>query len=105
MDVKIEESWKKRLADEFEKDYFKQLTDFVKQEYRQGTVYPPGPYKFNAFEHCQFDKVKVVILGQDPYHEPGQAHVGLELLNMVLFISRYIIKYYSKISPVLRGNS
>ena len=47
MDVKIEESWKKRLADEFEKDYFKQLTDFVKQEYRQGTVYPPGPYMFN----------------------------------------------------------
>ena len=74
MDVKIEESWKKRLADEFEKDYFKQLTDFVKQEYRQGTVYPPGPYMFNAFEHCPFDKVKVVILGQDPYHEPGQAH-------------------------------
>lgn len=71
MDVKIEESWKKRLADEFEKDYFKQLTDFVKQEYRQGTVYPPGPYMFNAFEHCPFDKVKVVILGQDPYHEPG----------------------------------
>lgn len=69
MDVKIEESWKKRLADEFEKDYFKQLTDFVKQEYRQGTVYPPGPYMFNAFEHCPFDKVKVVILGQDPYHE------------------------------------
>ena len=66
MDVKIEESWKKRLADEFEKDYFKQLTDFVKQEYRQGTVYPPGPYMFNAFEHCPFDKVKVVILGQDP---------------------------------------
>ena len=56
MDVKIEESWKKRLADEFEKDYFKQLTDFVKQEYRQGTVYPPGPYMFNAFEHCPFDK-------------------------------------------------
>ena len=62
MDVKIEESWKKRLADEFEKDYFKQLTDFVKQEYRQGTVYPPGPYMFNAFEHCPFDKVKVVNL-------------------------------------------
>ena len=50
------------------------MTDFVKQEYRQGTVYPPGPYMFNAFEHCPFDKVKVVILGQDPYHEPGQAH-------------------------------
>ena len=50
MDVKIEESWKKRLADEFEKDYFKQLTDFVKQEYRQGTVYPPGPYIRGLFE-------------------------------------------------------
>ena len=74
MDVKIEESWKRRLADEFEKDYFKQLTDFVRQEYRQGAVYPPGPYIFNAFAHCPFDKVKVVILGQDPYHEPGQAH-------------------------------
>lgn len=74
MDVKIEESWKRRLADEFEKDYFVRLTDFVKSEYRQGAVYPPGPSMFNAFAHCPFDKVKVVILGQDPYHEPGQAH-------------------------------
>lgn len=74
MDVKIEQSWKERLADEFEKDYFKQLTEFVKQEYCQTTVYPPGSQMFNAFEHCPFDKVKVVILGQDPYHEPGQAH-------------------------------
>ena len=74
MDVKIEQSWKERLAPEFEKDYFKELINFVKQEYSHGTVYPPGPYIFNAFEHCPFDKVKVVILGQDPYHEPGQAH-------------------------------
>ena len=74
MEVKIEQSWKEQLADEFEKDYFKQLTDFVRQEYRQTTIYPPGPLIFNAFEHCPFDKVKVVILGQDPYHEPGQAH-------------------------------
>ena len=74
MDVKIEPSWKQRLAPEFEKDYFKQLIAFVKNEYRHGTVYPPGPYIFSAFEHCPFDKVKVVILGQDPYHEPGQAH-------------------------------
>ena len=74
MDVKIEESWKRRLADEFEKEYFVRLTDFVKSEYRQGAVYPPGPSMFNAFAHCPFDKVKVVILGQDPYHEPGQAH-------------------------------
>ena len=74
MDVKIEESWKERLAPEFEKSYFNELINFVKQEYRQGAVYPPGPYIFNAFEHCPFEKVKVVILGQDPYHEPGQAH-------------------------------
>ena len=74
MDVKIEESWKRRLADEFEKEFFVRLTDFVKSEYRQGAVYPPGSSMFNAFAHCPFDKVKVVILGQDPYHEPGQAH-------------------------------
>ena len=74
MDVKIEESWKRRLADEFEKEYFVRLTDFVKSEYRQGAVYPPGSSMFNAFAHCPFDKVKVVILGQDPYHEPVQAH-------------------------------
>ncbi len=74
MDVKIEQSWKEQLSPEFEKEYFKNLTDFVRLEYRQGKVYPPGPEIFNAFEHCPFDKVKVVILGQDPYHEPGQAH-------------------------------
>jgi len=74
MNVKIEASWKQVLASEFEKPYFKELTDFVRQEYQSSTVYPPGSYIFNAFEHCPFDKVKVVILGQDPYHEPGQAH-------------------------------
>ena len=74
MNVKIEQSWKEQLALEFDKEYFKSLTDFVRQEYQSTTVYPPGSYIFNAFEHCPFDKVKVVILGQDPYHEPGQAH-------------------------------
>lgn len=74
MDVKIEESWKEQLKDEFEKDYFKQLTDFVRQEYQQRQIFPPGRDIFNAFTHCPFNKVKVVILGQDPYHEPGQAH-------------------------------
>jgi uracil-DNA glycosylase len=74
MDVKIEQSWKERLAPEFEKDYFRLLIDFVRQEYRQGVVYPAGPAIFSAFDHCPFDKVRVVILGQDPYHEPGQAH-------------------------------
>ncbi|MDR1500682.1 MAG: uracil-DNA glycosylase [Tannerellaceae bacterium] len=74
MNVKMEPGWKAKLAPEFEKEYFKQLTDFVRQEYSRGVVYPPGPYIFNAFEQCPFDSVKAVILGQDPYHEPGQAH-------------------------------
>ena len=74
MDVKIEQSWKECLADEFRKDYFRQLTDFIRQEYQKTTIYPRGNQIFNAFEHCPFDKVKVVLLGQDPYHEPGQAH-------------------------------
>ncbi|MDR1645194.1 MAG: uracil-DNA glycosylase [Tannerellaceae bacterium] len=74
MDVKIEPGWKKQLAEEFDKDYFRQLTTFVREEYRRHTIYPPAPAIFNAFDHCPFDSVKVVILGQDPYHEPGQAH-------------------------------
>lgn len=74
MDVQIEESWKQILSAEFEKDYFHQLTDFVRNEYRSTTVYPPGKLIFNAFNLCPFEQVKVVIIGQDPYHGPGQAH-------------------------------
>jgi uracil-DNA glycosylase len=74
MDVKIEQSWKKQLQEEFDQPYFKQLTEFVKSEYVTHTVYPPAKLIFNAFEQCPFDQVKVVILGQDPYHGPGQAH-------------------------------
>jgi len=74
MNVDIEQSWKACLSDEFEKPYFGQLTDFVRDEYKKGAIYPPGALIFNAFNHCPFDKVKVVLLGQDPYHEPGQAH-------------------------------
>ena len=73
VDVKIEESWKIRLNNEFQLPYFKTLTDFVRMEYRQCRVYPPGKLIFNAFNLCPFDKLKVVIIGQDPYHEPGQA--------------------------------
>ncbi|MCE2617437.1 MAG: uracil-DNA glycosylase [Phocaeicola sp.] len=73
MNVQIESSWKQVLAPEFEKTYFKQLTDFVRDEYRKGICYPPGRLIFNAFNLCPFDKVKVVLIGQDPYHEPGQA--------------------------------
>jgi len=74
MDVKIEESWKSQLQDEFEKTYFKQLTEFVRSEYASQQIFPPAKLIFNAFEQCPFDRVKVVILGQDPYHGPGQAH-------------------------------
>ena len=74
MDVKIEESWKKVLADEFNKPYFEQLTAFVKSEYATTTVYPEGKNIFNAFNLCPLPNVKVVIIGQDPYHEPRQAH-------------------------------
>ena len=74
MNVQIEESWKAHLEPEFEKDYFRTLTDFVKSEYSQYQIFPPGKLIFNAFNLCPFDKVKVVIIGQDPYHGPGQAH-------------------------------
>lgn len=74
MDVKIEASWKTVLKDEFEKEYFKNLTDFVKSEYKSHRIYPPGNRIFAAFDHTPFDAVKVVIIGQDPYHGPGQAN-------------------------------
>ncbi|NLI71753.1 MAG: uracil-DNA glycosylase [Bacteroidales bacterium] len=74
MDVRIEESWKKRLQTEFDKPYFKELTDFVRNEYRTKRIFPPAKLIFNAFDSCPFDDVKVVILGQDPYHGMGQAH-------------------------------
>lgn len=74
MDVKIEPSWKEALKDEFGKDYSGKLTDFVKTEYSSKQIFPAGSQIFNAFDQCPFDKVKVVIIGQDPYHGPGQAH-------------------------------
>ena len=74
MNVQIEESWKAHLQPEFDKDYFRTLTEFVKSEYSQYQIFPPGRLIFNAFNLCPFDKVKVVIIGQDPYHGPGQAH-------------------------------
>ena len=70
----IEESWKKVLWDEFQQPYFAELKQFLLEEKRKYTVYPPGPLIFNAFNKTPFDKVKVVLIGQDPYHEPGQAH-------------------------------
>ncbi len=74
VDVKIHPSWKSRLTDEFGKSYFIQLVDFVKEENKAKVIYPEGKNIFNAFSKCTYDEVKVVILGQDPYHGPGQAN-------------------------------
>lgn len=74
MSVKIDESWKQQLKDEFGKEYFKKLTDFIRNEYTSKKIFPPAKLIFNAFDHTPFDKVKIVLLGQDPYHNDGQAH-------------------------------
>ncbi|MFK8268023.1 uracil-DNA glycosylase [Capnocytophaga cynodegmi] len=74
MEVNIHSSWKPHLANEFEKDYFKNLVAFVKNEYSKGICYPKGSQIFSAFEHCPFENVKVVIIGQDPYHGVNQAN-------------------------------
>ena len=74
MDVKIEAGWKAILQDEFDKPYFIKLTDFVRSEYQSKTIFPPASQIFNAFDQCRFDDTKVVIIGQDPYHDVNQAH-------------------------------
>jgi len=74
MDVKITESWKNKLATEFEKEYFKDLANFVKSEYATHKVFPKGKNIFSAFDHCPFNELKVVIIGQDPYHGENQAN-------------------------------
>lgn len=74
MDVNIDASWKNILNDEFSKEYFEKLVRFVKSEYASTTIYPPAPLIFNAFNKCNFNNLKVVIIGQDPYHTPGAAH-------------------------------
>ncbi len=74
MNVTIESSWKQILQEEFEKEYFRNLTEFIRSEYKATTVYPPAGLIFNAFNLCSFENLKVVLIGQDPYHGPGQAH-------------------------------
>ena len=74
MNVRMSEGWKRLLDDEFEQPYFSELAEFVRSEYRAGTVYPPAANVFRAFDKCDPDNIKVVIIGQDPYHGPGQAN-------------------------------
>jgi len=110
MEVKIEPGWKKHLSEEFEKPYFIALTEFVKQEYATRQIYPPGKYIFHAFEKSPFDQTKVVILGQDPYHGPGQAHglcfsvpAGIEIPPSLQNIYKEIHQDLG-VPPVASGN-
>lgn len=94
----MHESWKAHLADEFEKDYFKKLVDFVKQEYTKKTVYPPPASIFRAFDLCPFDAVKVVILGQDPYHGRSQANGLCFAVNEGVALPPSLQNIYKEIS-------
>ena len=101
MDVKIEPSWKKVLEKEFEEKYFKDLTEFVKLEYKQSTVYPPAKFIFNAFELTPFDNVKVVILGQDPYHGPNQANGLAFSVNNDVKVPPSLVNIYKELESDL----
>lgn len=98
MDVRIEESWKKMLVEEFEKPYFARLTEFVRNEYSTSTIYPPAKLIFNAFDHCPFDKVKVVIIGQDPYHGAGQANGLCFSVNKGIAMPPSLVNIFKEIS-------
>lgn len=97
MDVNIENSWKQHLMPEFEKPYFEKLTDFVRREYSTKKIYPPARLIFNAFDTCPFDDVEVVIVGQDPYHEQGQAHGLCFSVNDDVQIPPSLVNIYKEI--------
>lgn len=101
MDVKIEPSWKKALSAEFDQSYFKDLSTFVRAEYVSSTVYPPPRFIFRAFELTPFDSVKVVILGQDPYHWPGQANGLCFAVNRGVRLPPSVKNIYKEISSDL----
>lgn len=101
MDVKIEESWKKRLQSEFEEPYFKELTNFVRNEYQIKKIFPPAKLIFNAFDSCPFDDVKVVIIGQDPYHGVGQAHGLCFSVNDGVEVPPSLVNIYKEINRSL----
>lgn len=97
MNVKIEPSWHKALSAEWESPYFSQLADFIHQEYRTTTIYPPAKQIFAAFDACPFDEVKVVILGQDPYHGPGQANGLCFSVSPDVAIPRSLVNIFKEI--------
>jgi len=97
MDVKIESSWKNKLVNEFKKEYFIKLTSFVREEYSRYRVYPPGKDIFRAFDRCPFDQVKVVIIGQDPYHGPNQANGLCFSVNQGIAMPPSLINIFKEI--------
>ncbi|MDX2191167.1 MAG: uracil-DNA glycosylase [Bacteroidota bacterium] len=101
MTVNIHPSWHEVLKDEFEKPYFEQLVSFVKEEYKSKTIYPPGKLIFEAFSQTPFDKVKVVIIGQDPYHGPGQAHGLCFSVNDNIKIPPSLVNIYKEVATDL----
>ena len=116
MQVRIAEDWRQQLQDEFDKPYFKQLTDFVREEYAHTRVLPPGSRIFYIFDHCPFDKVKIIILGQDPYPTPGLYYgvcfsvpEGVAIPGSLANIFRemtalvgapFIRKYFGRLAPI-----
>ena len=98
MEVKIEEGWKSQLINEFDKPYFKELVQFVKEEYRSKTIYPTAKLIFNAFNSTPFNNVKVVIVGQDPYHQPHQAHGLCFSVNDGIKIPPSLVNIYKEIN-------
>ena len=101
MEVRIDNSWQQVLQTEFDKPYFAELVGFVRNEYKAGTVYPPARLIFNAFDSCPFDNVRVVIIGQDPYHGVGQAH-GLSFsVNDGVPLPPSLVNIYREISDDL----
>lgn len=101
MDVKIEEGWKSELKNEFNKPYFAELVRFIKDEYRTKTIYPPSKMIFNAFDSTPFEEVKVVIVGQDPYHQPHQAHGLCFSVNDGVRIPPSLVNIYKELKQDL----
>jgi uracil-DNA glycosylase len=97
MDVRIDSSWKKKLSNEFQKEYFIRLTSFVREEYSKYRVYPPGKEIFRAFDRCPFEKVKVVIIGQDPYHGRSQANGLCFSVNQGIAMPPSLINIFKEI--------
>ena len=98
MNVNIEDSWRDKLKEEFNKPYFNDLTDFVRKEYKTQEVFPPAHLIFNAFDKCPFNEVKVVIIGQDPYHNPGQANGLCFSVNDGVRIPPSLVNIYKEIN-------